>query len=264
VTSDVARAIDELYGVPPKEFAGARNAKAAALKAAGHAADAQAVRRLAKPSPFLWATNQLARLDPERVAHFVDVVHRVRQSQLHDPRTAAEGMQTIRAELQALANRATEVLTKAGYRVPASATARISNTVLGAAVDTALVDDLRRGRLAAELAAPGFEVLAGVEPGRKLQLLRGGKSSERQPGGVQGRRAQDEGTRAREQAERALRAQEAEARRREAEQRAAEAERAADAVRELERRLADARRTLRSAQREAAVAADRARRHTDS
>jgi len=40
VTSDVARAIDELYGVPPKDFSSARNAKAAALKAAGRSADA--------------------------------------------------------------------------------------------------------------------------------------------------------------------------------------------------------------------------------
>ena len=43
----MTRAIDELYAVPPKEFSSARNAKAAALKAAGRAADADAVRRLA-------------------------------------------------------------------------------------------------------------------------------------------------------------------------------------------------------------------------
>jgi hypothetical protein len=256
VTSDVARAIAELYGVPPKDFSSARNAKAAALKAAGRAADAETVRRLAKPSPFLWATNQLARQDPERVAHFVDLVRRVRQSQLHDPRTAAEGIQTIRAELQALTNCATGVLGKAGYRVPVSGTSRISNTVLGAAVDAELVDDLRHGRLTEELAAPGFEVLAGLKPGRKLQLLRGGKSSERP-------RDQAEARRAEEQAQRARRAQEAEARRREAEQRAAAAERAAEEVRKLERQLADARRELRNAQREAAAAADRARRHPD-
>ena len=256
VTADVARAIDELYGVSPKEFSSARNARAAALKAAGREADAQIIRRLAKPSPFLWATNQLARQDPQRVAHFVDLVHRVRQSQLRDPRTAAEGMQTIRAELQTLTNRAAEVLQKAGYRVPASGAARISNTVLGAAVDADLVEDLRHGRLQAELAAPGFEVLAGVEPGPKLQLLRGGRSTER-------RRDDTEARRAEEQAERARRAQEAEARRRDAEQRAAVAVRAAEEVRELEQRLADARRALRTAQREAAAAADRARRLTD-
>jgi hypothetical protein len=257
VISDVARAIDELYGVPPKDFSSARNAKAAALKAAGNAADAQTVRRLSKPSPFLWAANQLARLDPERVAHFVDVVHRVRRSQLSDPRTAAEGMQAIRTELQALTSRATEILAGAGYRVPTAGAARISNTVLGAAVDAALVDDLRHGRLAAELAAPGFEVLAGIEPGRKLQLLRGGKASGRQPDAAEAKRAQD-------QAERARHAQEADARRRDAAERAAAADRAAEEVRDLEHRLAEARRKLRNAQREAAAAADRARRHRDS
>lgn len=256
MTSDLARAIDELYGVPPKDFSSARNAKAAALKAAGRDADAQAVRRLAKPSPFLWATNQLARQDPERVAHFVDLVRRVRQSQLSDPRTAAAGLQTIRAELQALTTRATEVLAKAGYRVPGPGAARISNTVLGAAVDADLVEDLFHGRLAEELAAPGFEVLAGATPGRKLRLLRGGKSADRP-------RDQAEPKRAEEAAARARRAQEAEAHRREVEQRAAAAARAAEEVRKLERQLADARRELRNAQREANAAAARARRHTD-
>jgi len=256
VVSDVTRAIDELYAVPPKDFSSARNAKAAALKAAGRDAEALAVRRMTKPSPFLWATNQLARRDPDRVARFVEVVRQVRQSQLRDPRTAAEGMQTIRAELHGLTARATEALAAAGYRVPASGAARISNTVLAAAVDADRVDDLRHGRLTAELAAPGFEILAGVAPGRRLQLVRGGKSAERSSDQATTRRAE-------EQAERARRAREGEARRREAEQRAAAAARAADEVRELERQLADARRKLRSAQRDADAAAERARRHTD-
>ena len=256
MVSDVTRAIDELYGVPPKDFSSARNAKAAALKAAGRDAEALAVRQMTKPSPFLWAANQLARRDPDRVARFVEVVRQVRRSQLRDPRTAAEGMQTIRAELNGLTARATETLAAAGYRVPASSAARISNTVLAAAVDADRVDDLRHGRLTAELPAPGFEVLAGVAPGRTLQLVRGGKSPERSSDQSAARRAE-------EQAERARHAREAEARRREAEERAAAAARASDEVRELERQLADARRKLRSAQRDADAAAERARRHTD-
>jgi hypothetical protein len=257
VASDVTRAIDELYGVPPKEFAVARNAKVAALKAAGHVEEAQAVRQLGKPSPFLWATNQLARQDRERVAHFVDVVRRARQSQLRDPRTAAEAMKTIRTELQALTHRAAEILAKAGYRISPSASARISNTVLGAAVDGDLVEDLRHGRLTAELAAPGFEVLAGAERGRRLQLVRGGKSSEAHSEQTEARRAQ-------EQAERERLVQEAAALRLDAAQRKAAAELAAQEVRELERQLAEARRKLRVAEREATAAADRARRRTES
>jgi hypothetical protein len=256
VVSDVTRAIDELYAVPPKDFSSARNTKAAALKAAGRDAEALAVKRMTKPSPFLWAANQLARRDPDQVARFVEVVRQVRQSQLRDPRTAAEGMQTIRAELNRLTARATEALATAGYRVPASGAARISNTVLAAAVDADRVDELRHGRLTAELPAPGFEVLAGVAPGRTLHLVRGGKSAERSSDQAAARRAE-------EQAERARRAGEAEAHRREAAERAAAAARAADEVRELERQLADARRKLRTAQRDADAAAERARRHTD-
>jgi len=291
VTSDVDRALDELYGVPPKEFSAARNVKAAALKAAGHVKEAQAVRQLGKPSPFLWATNQLARQGPERVAHFVDVVHRVRQSQLRDPRTAAEGMKTIRAELHALTNRAVEALTKAGYRVSPSASLRISNTVLAASVDEGLVNALRQGRLATELPAPGFEVLAGAEPERRLHLVPGGRSAapqraltdtrsdrtaKRDPAEAkrdqaetnrehaEARRAQAEVQRAQEQTERERLALELEALRREAEQRRAAAKRAAQEVRGLERQLAEARRALRVAEREATGAADRARRRTHS
>jgi len=240
------RAIEELYAVPPREFSSARNARAAALKAAGRDAEAQAVRRLTKPSPFLWAVNQLARREAERLARFVDLVRRVRQSQLRDVGTAADGVQTIRAELNALTGRAAAMLAEAGYRVVPAGAARISNTVLGAAVDADRVDELRQGRLTAELPAPGFEVLAGVAPGRALQLVRGGKSADRRLDEAEARRAR-----------------EAEALRREAEQRAAEAAHAAEAVRDLERQLADARRTLRDAQREADAAATRVRRHHD-
>ena len=282
MTSDVTRELDQLYGVPPGEFTAARNAKAAALKAAGRTEDAQTVRRLAKPSPFLWAVNQLARQDPERLTRFIDVVRQGRRSQLHDPRTAAEDMKTIRSALQVLTSRATEILTSAGYRVSPSSSARISNTVLGAATDDDRVDDLRHGRLDAELEAPGFEVLAGAAPARHLQLVRGGKSSEpRRASGesaadrrreqteakrehAEAQRAQAEAERAREAAERERRAAELAAARREADERKAAVERAAGEVRELERRLADARRTLRAAEREAAAAAQRARRHTTS
>src|SRR5258706_14946191 len=100
--ADPSRFPDELYAVPPKDFTRARNAKAAELTAAGHADEAKAVRRLGKPSASLWATNQLARQDPQRVAHFVDLVREARRTQLRDPRTAAEAMKTQRAELETL------------------------------------------------------------------------------------------------------------------------------------------------------------------
>ena len=155
---EISRFLDELYAVPPKDFTRARNAKAAELTAAGHADDAKAVRQLGKPSASLWATNQLARLDPERVAHFVDLVQQTRRTQLRDPRAAAEAMRAQRVELEALTTAAAEAMTKAGYPVSRATRGRVSDTLLGAAVDGRLADELRGGRLTSELSAPGFDL----------------------------------------------------------------------------------------------------------
>ncbi len=86
---------------------------------------------------------------------------------------------------------------------------RISNTLLGAAVDRHSSEGLRHGRLTAELAAPRFEVLAGVSKGTGLNVLRGGRAL---------RRASEQAAaqQAREQAERERLAKEAEAARRDA------------------------------------------------
>jgi hypothetical protein len=54
---------------------------------------------------------------------------------------------------------------------------RISDTLLGAAVDGERTDELRHGRLTQELAAPGFEVLTGVGRADHLKLLKGGKAA---------------------------------------------------------------------------------------
>jgi len=251
MSSDTSRDIAELYAVPPKEFTRARNAKAAALKAAGHAAEARAVQRLGKPAAPLWAANQLARLAPKQVEQFIHAVQEVRRSQLRDPRAAAEAMQAQRADLAALTDRAAEALTKAGYRVSSATLERVSNTLLGAAADCRLADDLRHGRLTAELPALGFEILAGATPG--LRVVRGGRASRRE--------SEDAAApQAREQAERERHAREAEAERRDARQRAEVAERAGHDVRELERQLAEARERHRTAQREASAAAARVRR----
>jgi hypothetical protein len=248
VSAEVDRHIEELFATPLKEFTRARNAKVTSLKAAGHREQALLLQRLGRPSVALWAVNQLARLVPEQVSQFVDLVQRARRNQLSDPRATAEAMQAQRAGLAALTRRAAEAMTKAGYR--AAAPERISNTLLGAAVDRNLAEDLRRGRLTAELPAPGFEVLSGVSARPELRALPGGRASQRASVDAAARQA-------RERAERERLAQEIEAARREAKERAEAADRAGREVQELERRLAEARRRFRTAQREAASAAKR-------
>lgn len=261
MSADVNRHIEELFAVPLKEFTSARNGKAAALTASGHGEEAQVLRRLGRPQVSLWAVNQLARLVPEQVNEFVDLVQQARSNQLRDPRAAAEAMQAQRAKLSALTKRAAEAMTKAAYRASSEALGRISNTLLGAAVDRRLAEDLRRGRLTAELPAPGFEVLAGVRAGTALRALPGGRASRRV---TDERRESDEAAtrQARERAERERLAQEAETARREATARAEAAERVGQEVQDLKRQLAEAQRRFLAARREAAAAAKRVPRST--
>jgi hypothetical protein len=248
--ADVEEHLQDLYAAPLKNFISARNAKAAALKAAGRGPEAQALLRLGKPSLALWAANQLPRLVPEQIDRFIDLVQVARRRQLEDPRAAAEAMKTQRAEATALTARAAEAIAKAGQRASSATLGRISSTLLGAAVDRRLSEALRHGRLTAEVDAPGFEVLAGLSPGADLRLLRGGRASRRE--------AEDSAARqAREQAEREQAAREAETARRHAAERAAVAEQAGQEVRELERRLAEARQRHLAARRDATAAARR-------
>ena len=261
MTADVKRHIEELFALPLKEFTSARNAKVAALNAAGHGEAAQLLRRLGKPSGSLWAVNQLTRVVPEQVGQFVDLVQEARRNQLRDPRAAAQAMQAQRTRLAALTTRAAEAMTNAAFRASPEALGRVANTLLGAAVDPRLAEDLRHGRLTAEQPAPGFEVLAGVRAGAALRALPGGRTT---PRVSEERRASEEATarQARERAERERLAEEAEGARREATARAEAADRAGQEVQNLKRQLAEAQRRLVVAQREAAAAAKRVPRST--
>jgi len=242
------RATDELSAVPPKDFTRARNARAAALKAAGHPGEAAAVRRLTRPTATLWATNQLARVDPTRLARFVDVVQQLRRTQLRDPRATAEALRAQRTELEALVHRAKEIMARAGYRASPAHLRRIEDTLRGAAVDGRLAEDLTRGGLAAELAAPGFEILAGVAPARPLRIVRGDEA-------VGSARQRADETRVRLEAQRQQREQEAAAHRRQAQELAEASARAERDVRDLEQQLRAARERRRASRRTAAKAA---------
>jgi hypothetical protein len=277
-------AITKLYAVPLDAFTRERNALATAMTKAGHADQARAVRQLRRPSAPLWATNQLARVDSDRLEAFLDSVVQIRKTQLRDPRAAAGALTQQRRELQHLVRRAGELLAKHGARATPDAERRISDTLLGAAVDRDRADELRDGRLTQELAAPGFEVLAATERPGHLQLVRGGQAPrtsdtlsdkaerenvERRAGPDRDRQRQrDEAARQREEAatrqrEEATRRreeaatqqrEEAAARQREMAERRAAVEQAGQEAKELTARLAAARQRLAEARRAAKLA----------
>src|SRR5579863_2437301 len=65
-------AIDTVLAAAPRDFIATRNRVAGELAKAGDKAAAARVRGLRRPSPSVWAINQLARRDPEAVAQLLD------------------------------------------------------------------------------------------------------------------------------------------------------------------------------------------------
>jgi hypothetical protein len=230
VGPDVHQVISELYALPLADFTRARNARAAALKAAGRPADALAIRELSRPPVTLWAVNRLAQADAGGLATFVARVEDIRRTQLRDPRAASEAVQRQRAALDALVSRATALLAEQGQRATPAAQRRIADTLLGAAVDREHTEALTAGRLTEELPAPGFEVLAGAAGGRHLRLVSNEREEEpaQAPRGVPAARGAEAGGRRGQAEERQARA------RQERERRAGE--RQAHAAEQLERR----------------------------
>jgi hypothetical protein len=269
--ADVTRFVEELYALPPHEFTRARDARAAALRAAGRAGEAQAVRRLRRPSVVLWAANQLAHAEPEQLETFVRTVNQLRRNQLRDPRAAAEALRRQRSGLEALVRRAGQLLGQHGQRATPATERRVSDTLLGAAVDAHLSEDLRHGRLLGEQRAPGFEVLGGARPAPPLRLVHSGddggrRADDRQAARDTGRdlRAKDvepqrRAAEAAGQAEREHRVQDAQAHRRRAADLVEAAARAERELRDLQARVAESRQRLRQAQQAARKATAEAR-----
>ena len=253
--------VAELYAVPPAEFTAARNRMTAELRKRGRSAEAQVVSRLRKPSAALWAVNRLASRDGKELAAFIDAVGRLRHSQLREPGAAADALRAQRAALDALLGRARDALARSGLTASQAIVRRISDTLLGAAIDREHALALRRGRLTTELPPPGFEAFGGEGvSGARLRLV-----PTRQPAAARsGPENIPAPPKARADAERRRRALEAETLQRQA----ADQERA---VAQLEAEQAQARakvtevqgrlRMARNAARHAAAVARRARRN---
>jgi hypothetical protein len=248
-----ARILEELHAVPLRAFTRERDARAAALAKAGDADTARVVKRLRRPAAALWAVNQLARAEPKRLAAFLDAVGQARAAQLRDPRVAAEAVRRQRTELEALVQRAGLLLSDQGSRPTPATTRRIADTLLGVAADRRLADDVRHGRLASEVTAPGFEVLTGVPAGRPPRVDRADRGT-----GEQADSARRAKIRAAEE-ERQPRREHVEALEFDAAARAAEVQQKERAVSAAAAALAAARRELREAQRQARAASAAAR-----
>jgi hypothetical protein len=161
--------VDGLFQLPLHEFTGARNALASRLQKAGRKEEAEKVRTTPKPPLSAWVVNQLFWRERPWFDKLLDAAARLRQGhaggQPGQPASIQGPLKEQREALNQLSRKAAVFLSDTGHSANPDVLRRVTQVLQGVAAREGTPDAPRPGRLTSEVAAPGFEVLAGT-PGR--------------------------------------------------------------------------------------------------
>jgi hypothetical protein len=166
--------IEPLFRLPLAEFTSARNALAARLRKEDRAIDAERVKSLAKPPVTAWTVNQLYWQNPRAFDQLLGAAERVRKAQTGrikgaDVRELLDEKKRMMAELM---EQASAVLSEAGHAASPDVMRRVSATLESLAVWGKTEGVPKAGRLTADLDPPGFDALAAVMGGAKIDSAR--------------------------------------------------------------------------------------------
>ena len=154
---NLREATAELHAAPLDEFVETRARLAAALAATGRKEDAQALKKVRRPSPSAWATNQIVRGARADVDAFLAASDRLRGSQ--GALVAGHGARGVyQADAEGL-RRATSALSEAARRILVE---------LGRPDDRAIVERVLANARASALTVAGREALLAGELGADL------------------------------------------------------------------------------------------------
>lgn len=157
VSEDPVREETEaLYGLPPGEFTGARNAAAARLRQDGDRAASDRVRALRKPTVAAWVVNLLVRHEPEQMGGLLDLGESLRQAQADlDGDTLRDLGRQRRRLVAAVAARGRALARESGAAVSESVLRQVEDTLHAAMVDTDAEAAVRTGMLVDPLSPTG-------------------------------------------------------------------------------------------------------------
>lgn len=172
----------ELYGLDPGDFVATRAERAAAARAEGDRALAEAITALRKPTVAAWTVNLLARRAPAEIAALLDLGDALRsaQRQLSGDKLRALGNQRQQV-VNAMTKRAGELAAEHDRPASEQVLREVGQTLTAALADPEVAERVRAGVLTAALTYDGFGP-AG------LVAISGGKASA--PAKRAGRRAQ--------------------------------------------------------------------------
>jgi hypothetical protein len=157
---------DHLFEVPPARFVEERNRLVRELVRAKKAAESAEAKALTRPSPSVFGVNQAIRRAPAHARALLEATEALRRAQASsalDARPAYQAaLEVQRANVDRLTEVAAKALSEAGINPTEAVLDRVGNDLRWAPLTAESRERLAAGRLLTDMAAPGFEVLAGL------------------------------------------------------------------------------------------------------
>ncbi|GAA5134289.1 hypothetical protein [Pseudonocardia adelaidensis] len=153
----LSAAADELYGVPPDEFIGARDAAVAAARERGDRDLAKAIGRLRRPTKAAWLANLLARHRAAQLEGLLGLAAGLADAQRTLDGTALRQLSSKRHQLvAAMAREAGRLAQEAGDPAAESVLRELQGILDAALARPEIAEQVRSGRLTRTLSYTGF------------------------------------------------------------------------------------------------------------
>lgn len=153
---DLASVVDELYGLPPRQFTEVRDTRASEARAGGDRDLASAVKKLRKPSAGAWMANMLARQQKAEIDRLIGLGERLRSAR----NPSGEQIRTVSKEkadsVTALLRQAGSIAGRAGEPMSQAAEQDVEATLDAAFADPTSAAALREGCLTVALHYSGL------------------------------------------------------------------------------------------------------------
>lgn len=154
---DLESVADELYGLRPADFTGARDERAAQARKSGDRELAAEIKSLRRPTTSAWLANLLARHRSDQVAELLDMGEALRQAQA---RLSGDELRRLSGQrhrvVSALAQEARRVAYEQGERVSDAVQQELEGTLDAALADPRAGEAVRVGRLTGALSYSGL------------------------------------------------------------------------------------------------------------
>lgn len=170
---DLATISAELYGLSPKEFTTARDARAAEARTAGDKGLAASLKQLRKPSVGAWMANMLVRRQPREIEQLIGLGATLRGARNLDGariRTATKQKQEIVAKLM---RQARSIATRVDQPVSQAAEIELEATLDAAFANPSSAQALRTGDLTAALHYSGLGLATPTKGDERAATSRG-------------------------------------------------------------------------------------------